>query len=775
VRAAMFLVSCAKRGAIVSSYDLSVLNDKEFEILACDLLSEHFKVRIERFKPGKDKGVDGRWFATSGREVVVQCKHWIRSSFDSLIANLASKEQKKIEKLRPQRYIFVCSHELSRANKQRICDVLTPHVKSPSDIFGREDLEDLIKRFPAIERAHPKLWLTSSSVLISLLNNNVLGRSTDALFEIKTALSRYVDTADAANARQRLEQLRVLIIKGEPGVGKTTLAQQLVTESVAEGYQLVMIERDISEAEGVFDTETSQIFYFDDFLGRNFLEALDNNKDSHILHFIKRVIRTKKKRFILTTRTHILDRGKQLSELFAIEKIERNEFELSVGKLSRLEKGRLLYAHMWSSGLPDWAIDQLYEDRRYLKIVDHRNFNPRLISFITDGERLSETEPNEYWNVINSTLDFPKAIWGHVFDNQLAPDSRDVAVLTAYNGGNPIDQGDLEEAFLRLHNSGGESSLGMRQRFSTGLKLALGSVLTRTIDAQRRATCSLFNPSVADYLLGNEVFLSSVTPIVRALRTKSAFSYLQSLVYSDIIEAQIALQTVTLIAKDLRDEGIFATDLSMSVAEFLWNESPERVRSSEDFECMVSKAVWLEDGGNVSGTKLDVLLSYIESGQMSDATECFQEICNSIESIEPRQSQLEVILSTAKKLDLLDDGARYENVQENIVNLWEENASSMAKEDDVLDEYFSLQEAGESSARLETYFEEKADYLGIALTSSDLSRLVSAVDLGDIVSHNIDRAAREEYDGDVDRSGEEDQGDVTIVDYFDRSENVTFD
>ncbi len=44
------------------AYDFKTLNDKEFEHLVADLLSHQLGMRIERFRPGKDKGVDGRFF-----------------------------------------------------------------------------------------------------------------------------------------------------------------------------------------------------------------------------------------------------------------------------------------------------------------------------------------------------------------------------------------------------------------------------------------------------------------------------------------------------------------------------------------------------------------------------------------------------------------------------------------------------------------------------------------------------------------------------------------
>lgn len=58
------------------NYDFSQLNDKEFEILAVDLLGVYIDKRIERFKPGKDGGVDGRFFSVDNKEIIIQCKHY---------------------------------------------------------------------------------------------------------------------------------------------------------------------------------------------------------------------------------------------------------------------------------------------------------------------------------------------------------------------------------------------------------------------------------------------------------------------------------------------------------------------------------------------------------------------------------------------------------------------------------------------------------------------------------------------------------------------------
>lgn len=74
------------------NYDFSQLNDKEFEVIACDLLSKHLNECVERFKGGRDGGVDGRFFSSSGGESIVQVKHYLKTGFSGLLSTLKNKE-----------------------------------------------------------------------------------------------------------------------------------------------------------------------------------------------------------------------------------------------------------------------------------------------------------------------------------------------------------------------------------------------------------------------------------------------------------------------------------------------------------------------------------------------------------------------------------------------------------------------------------------------------------------------------------------------------------
>lgn len=484
----------------MSDYDFKPLNDKEFEILCSDLLGEVQGNRFERFKAGKDAGVDGRYFTNQGKEAVLQCKHWANTPLTQLIRELSNIEKPKLDKLKPARYFLAISNPLSRADKKTIHHVLAPYVLSESDIYGKEDLNDLLKQNPHIEQRHYKLWLHSASVLGHILNNAILGRSAFSLEEIIHFSSRYVVTTNHDTALKLLERLNVVIITGEPGVGKTTLADHLCLHYVTQGFAYLKIADDIREAELAFDTDSKQVIYFDDFLGRNYLEALKGHEGNHITQFIRRIVTNKNKRFVLTSRSTILNQGKFLIDSFDHGNMQRNEYELRIQSLTELDKAQILYNHIWHSGLGSEYVDQLYLDRRYREIISHKNFNPRLISYITDSTRLDTCPPENYWNYIVQSLKNPSQVWENPFVAQQDDFGRTIILLVVLNGG-ALDENVLAEAYHRFIALPENQGLHGRREFQSNIRLLTGSFLNRAVSLRGPSMIDLFNPSIGDYVL----------------------------------------------------------------------------------------------------------------------------------------------------------------------------------------------------------------------------------------------------------------------------------
>jgi len=91
----------------MSRYDYRSLSSQDFEELTRDLLQAEWKVALEAFKTGRDKGIDLRYTHADGGKTIVQCKHYAGSGFAKLLDHLRDIDKPKIEHLKPVRYVVV--------------------------------------------------------------------------------------------------------------------------------------------------------------------------------------------------------------------------------------------------------------------------------------------------------------------------------------------------------------------------------------------------------------------------------------------------------------------------------------------------------------------------------------------------------------------------------------------------------------------------------------------------------------------------------------------
>jgi hypothetical protein len=308
----------------------------------------------------------------------------------------------------------------------------------------------LLDQNERVERRHPKLWLGGGVQLETILNNGTYQRSAQLLEETREMSSRYVETKAFYEARERLHADRVLIIAGAPGIGKTTLARMLLADAALEGYEPISISADAQEAFDVLNPGIRQSFYYDDFLGTTFLQnPLLKNEDGRISQLVRRVADSDTSLFLMTTREYILKQALDTYELFKREGVETRRFLLELSDYTQLDRARIFYNHIWSSGqVTRRAKDRLLQGRTYKLILNHRNYNPRLIEHITGlgSHCLDETDLDDYLGFALGVLDDPTQIWHHAFENQLDAAQRGL-LIALVSMQSQVAVGDLETAF----------------------------------------------------------------------------------------------------------------------------------------------------------------------------------------------------------------------------------------------------------------------------------------------------------------------------------------
>ncbi len=749
----------------LSNYNFAALNDKEFEVLSCDLVGTLLNRRVERFKPGKDLGVDGRWFATADREGIVQCKHWMRSGFAALLNSLAKKEKPKIEKLKPARYILVTSVELSRQNKTRIVQTLAPYINSESDVLGLEDLEDLLASHPEVEKRHYKLWLSSTSVLTRIFNNAVTGRSDFDANTIQAKLPLLVQTNAFEEAAKLLAARNTVIITGAPGIGKTTLAEQLIFQHLADGYDLVSMH-DISEGESVYSASKKQIFYFDDFLGRNILEALHLKHDSKIVNFIRRVYYDKTKRFVLTSRSSILNQGKHLSDLFALEKTDKNEYEIRIEKLSRLDKARILYSHVWHSDLPDSMLGELFAQKRYKTVADHPNFNPRLISFITDSEMTGGLESEKYWGYVTRTLENPKDLWKHFFD-QLSQDCRDMAYLVALNG-KSISEQLLRDAFRRVRSSSSRDSAKIEHDGMVALKICTGSILNRNIGTRgESATFDLYNPSIADFVLRIAPDWGAFPEFFASLKTIASLRNLQHMRNAKLVSLDTFAIIVEAIVAEMRERP--ASDAFMvSLCELLLDYSNQ----ADEHHAMVESVLNNLKIDNYEGDEavlIRVMISALELSLLADPNKTITQLCERFEDWPLGSDELSLLGELVQHAQGEDASTLAAKAKTCVIRCWQATIYDFVTDSELLLEIFNEAQFKEGRQELFDEISSQLASTGMEFERSEIDRVCSALSMERIVDRNIERDQRDNEDDSYRRSGDlKEVDDAVIDDLFER-------
>lgn len=490
----------------MAEYNFSTLNGTDLEDLACDLLnadqSKDSNIRYKTFKEGKDKGIDFLYSTTAKKyDHIGQVKHYVGSGYKGLISTLKNCELNKVKILDPNKYIVATSVDLSVANTEEIKKVFEPFIKSLNDIYGKKDLNRLIETYPEVLNSHFKLWFSDTTVFQKLLNSNLEFRSVDFMEnEIKKRLRIYVETKALQEARESLKRNKYIVITGEPGVGKTTLAEILAYEYIKDDFKLTYIYNSIQEADKTLTPDDSkQVFYFDDFLGSNKVEINKARDSDTILNkVLRRVKNENNKILIFTTRKHILNNALQESEKLKRSNLLKGENMLHLDDYPADIRNNLLKNHINDSELTDDYKELIFSQEIFNFIIEHKHFSPRSVEYITNIETVGTTLIKDFEKFIKESFDNPIDIWKHAYTNQLEEDDR-LLLNTLLSFGNEIYIERLQFAFEArieyevLNNNKQRKMHAFDRSYS---KLLGGFIYTNKYDEVR-----FINPSLTDFLL----------------------------------------------------------------------------------------------------------------------------------------------------------------------------------------------------------------------------------------------------------------------------------
>lgn len=210
-----------------------------------------------------------------------------------------------------------------------------------------------------------------------------------------------------------------------------------------------------------------------------------------------------------------------------------------------MDKAHILYNRLYFSDMKPEYLDIIYQGKKYREIIDHKNYNPRLIEFITTNQRYNDLKPEEYWEFVIENLNNPKNIWKFAIDSQLEEYERILVYIVAFHGNkDSLNEEYLEKIAAKYFK---DTKYHITDKtFGYAIQTLSGSFLNRTVYEDKSTGLTLFNPSIADYLFSNFrkekdtfskiIYLSQSIASLDSLHKISYSSLISDKLYSSILK-----------------------------------------------------------------------------------------------------------------------------------------------------------------------------------------------------------------------------------------------
>ena len=390
-------------------YNINNLDSVEFEKFCLDYMEKVTGKRMKRFGLGKDDGID---LESIDGKIICQCKRYESSS---ITKKKISEEYDKIKDLDFEEYYFLTSKSLTPNMTNIIFNTFNKYMKDKSHIIAKEDINDFLSKKENIDilKRNHKLWFLSSNVLDLYLNKYVKTTSKLEIKKMKETEKLFVETKAYYDAIDIIENKNILLLIGNPGVGKTITSRMVIYYLLLnyKDYDFIYTPKnDISKLIESIDEDSKQIIFLDDFLGQTCsnIDFFNLKELDSLLGFIKN---NKNKKLILNSRITIYNKAKEENEFSKLlYDMNLEEYIIDVNDISKLDRARILYNFLYVNKIP--YKDFLVIKDNYNKIIRHRSYSARIIEYSIIQYK---NESKSLYEIIINNLDNPEGIWKDEF------------------------------------------------------------------------------------------------------------------------------------------------------------------------------------------------------------------------------------------------------------------------------------------------------------------------------------------------------------------------
>lgn len=542
------------------SLSFDTIDSADFEYISKDIAEIMTDSKLACYPAGKDGGIDASDYYCENYDapkIILQAKHWektgsiskLKSAFEKLVVQL-----ERYTTTNPLLLLFT-TIEVSRNKQEEFQEIARTAGFTTFNLIDKQRICDFLEDpvNAGILRKHFKLWLSHTNVLFEIANRDKF-IDCDVFFGAISEQERlFVQTSIFDEAITCLNNGDAIVIVGDPGTGKTTLSKMLALYFAGEDYTIYYTtsnKADDAKSLLSHNLEAKELIVLDDFLGQACVEVNAPQLKS-IASLIAYVRKSKHRKIILNSRITIFNEARGSDREFKklMNSLDDATKITNMEHLTDLDKARILQSNLLYHGVPEDYIREIAKQittlgsRGYLAIVNHRNYNPRIVETACSNDVYSRIPSGEYMKLIWSFLNNPSEIWKNEFDRRLNPADR-VLMYTLFSlSDHRSFEENLQKAFEKraYEDASIDTTINAYEESSSRLK---GAMLRSTVD-EGKVKVSVLNPSLNDYM----------TSYLRQTDSESA-AILRSAVFSDQIKKVVTVNQSDII-KDIVRTKIF--------------------------------------------------------------------------------------------------------------------------------------------------------------------------------------------------------------------------
>jgi DNA polymerase III delta prime subunit len=430
----------------------NLLFPTEFEKFCRDVVDiRDSPIKFTTYKRGKDGGIDFKSTNTE-RKIIGQCKLYNPKNLNSFFSNLKN-EIRKCKRQKPDRYIICTNLHLDPEQAEKILNLFEGYILSEEDIIDGEKLNKYLgqDRYQHLLRTYSKLLVPNLQfvelALERIINKKYYNKTASFLRGICKEHKLFHNTQILKHCINILEKNRVIILTGNPGVGKTTTAKMIANYFLSQKVKniLFLSDYDFKEIEGI--QQDNQIIVIDDFWGQNFSPSLN---DGSLLRNFNRIVNDFKESsscyLILTSREYIIKDVLNYAEFETKKILDVDKFVVNLNDYSKEDKVRIFLNHLLFYDFEKSYFKYLRYSDTLENIIGHRNYSPRHIEYFIRQYLSNDTQDSyHFYHSFLKYLDKPNEYWNNNF-SKINGTSK-LILLTLLISSDPIDLKDLEMSF----------------------------------------------------------------------------------------------------------------------------------------------------------------------------------------------------------------------------------------------------------------------------------------------------------------------------------------